>query len=106
VIDREGENALATPAGERYVFAGIPPLCQDEALAVILAPEIAHIVSRHFAIRMSLFLDAIFSNWRLKARTGRDAKGAKTEVKSSASRGGVLTLLSMPGRGTSSPSQP
>jgi metalloendopeptidase OMA1, mitochondrial len=57
VIEGDDVNALVTPGGDIYVFTGILGICEDEeGLAVVLAHEMAHIVTRHFAERLSRLL--------------------------------------------------
>jgi hypothetical protein len=54
VIDSEEQNAFVVPGGKVFVFTGILPHCQDEdGIAAVLGHEIAHVVARHTAERMS-----------------------------------------------------
>ncbi|KAJ9297519.1 hypothetical protein DTO271G3_4294 [Paecilomyces variotii] len=55
VIQDDSEmNAFVLPGGKVFVFTGIMPICQDEdGLAAVLGHEIAHVVARHPAERMS-----------------------------------------------------
>ncbi|KAL5119323.1 metalloendopeptidase [Pleosporales sp. CAS-2024a] len=54
VIDAPEQNAFVVPGGKVFVFTGILPLCQDEhGIAAVLGHEIAHVVARHTAERMS-----------------------------------------------------
>ncbi|KAL2870411.1 M48 family metallopeptidase [Aspergillus lucknowensis] len=47
-------NAFVLPGGKVFVYTGILPICQDEdGLAAVLGHEIAHVVARHPAERMS-----------------------------------------------------
>ncbi|KAJ5755433.1 hypothetical protein N7533_004976 [Penicillium manginii] len=55
VIKDDGNaNAFVLPGGKVFVYTGILPICQDEnGLAAVLGHEIAHVVARHPAERMS-----------------------------------------------------
>jgi hypothetical protein len=54
VIDSPEQNAFVVPGGKVFVFTGILPHCQDEdGIAAVLGHEIAHVVARHTAERMS-----------------------------------------------------
>ncbi|KAJ5984297.1 hypothetical protein N7481_006396 [Penicillium waksmanii] len=55
VIKDDGmANAFVLPGGKVFVYTGILPICQDEdGLAAVLGHEIAHVVARHPAERMS-----------------------------------------------------
>lgn len=47
-------NAFVLPGGKVFVYTGILPVCEDEdGLAAVLGHEIAHVVARHPAERMS-----------------------------------------------------
>ncbi|BDD58036.1 hypothetical protein MAP00_003348 [Monascus purpureus] len=47
-------NAFVLPGGKVFVYTGILPICGDEdGLAAVLGHEIAHVVARHPAERMS-----------------------------------------------------
>lgn len=48
------DNDLVWRRGKVFVYTGILPICQDEdGLAAVLGHEIAHVVARHPAERMS-----------------------------------------------------
>lgn len=54
LIDDEAVNAFALPGGKVAFYTGILPLCEDEAgVAVVMGHEIAHVIARHGAERMS-----------------------------------------------------
>ncbi|KAF2634094.1 hypothetical protein P280DRAFT_335547 [Massarina eburnea CBS 473.64] len=54
VIDSPEMNAFVAPGGKVFVFTGILPLCRDEnGIAAVLGHEIAHVVARHSAERLS-----------------------------------------------------
>lgn len=54
VIDSPEMNAFVVPGGKVFVFTGILPQCRDEdGIAAVLGHEIAHVVARHTAERMS-----------------------------------------------------
>ncbi|KAL4895589.1 peptidase family M48-domain-containing protein [Aspergillus ambiguus] len=55
VIDEpQTKNAFVLPGGKVFVYTGILPICKDEdGLAAVLGHEIAHVVARHPAERMS-----------------------------------------------------
>ncbi|KAL3464997.1 peptidase family M48-domain-containing protein [Aspergillus heterothallicus] len=54
IHDDNMKNAFVLPGGKVFVYTGILPICQDEdGLAAVLGHEIAHVVARHPAERMS-----------------------------------------------------
>jgi predicted Zn-dependent protease len=54
LIDDNKVNAFALPGGKIAVYTGILPVTRDEAgLAAVLGHEVAHVVARHGAERMS-----------------------------------------------------
>ena len=54
VIESPEKNAFALPGGSIFVFTGILPVCEnDDGLATVLAHEIAHVLARHPAEKMS-----------------------------------------------------
>ncbi|KAJ9253986.1 hypothetical protein DTO207G8_3847 [Paecilomyces variotii] len=54
IHDDSNMNAFVLPGGKVFVFTGIMPICRDEdGLAAVLGHEIAHVVARHPAERMS-----------------------------------------------------
>lgn len=54
VIEDDSANAFALPGGKVGVFTGIMPIAQNDAgLAVVMGHEIAHVLARHGAERMS-----------------------------------------------------
>lgn len=54
LIDSKNKNAFALPGGKVAVYTGMLPICKNEAgLATVLSHEIAHVVARHGAQRMS-----------------------------------------------------
>ncbi|KAJ5364514.1 T-complex protein 1 subunit theta [Penicillium cataractarum] len=54
IVDDGNANAFVLPGGKVFVYTGILPICQDEdGLAAVLGHEIAHVVARHPAERMS-----------------------------------------------------
>ncbi|WFD00666.1 metalloendopeptidase [Malassezia yamatoensis] len=54
VIDSPEKNAFALPGGSIFVFTGILPVCEnDQGLATVLSHEIAHVLARHPAEKMS-----------------------------------------------------
>lgn len=56
VIESPEKNAFALPGGSIFVFTGILPVCQnDDGLATVLSHEIAHVLARHPAEKMSGF---------------------------------------------------
>ncbi|WFC96759.1 metalloendopeptidase [Malassezia brasiliensis] len=56
VIASPEKNAFALPGGSIFVFTGILPVCQnDDGLATVLSHEIAHVLARHPAEKMSGF---------------------------------------------------
>lgn len=54
LIESEQQNAFALPGGKVAVYTGILPVAVNEAgLAAIMGHEVAHVVARHGAQRMS-----------------------------------------------------
>ena len=54
LIESNDKNAFALPGGKVAVYTGMLRICENEAgLATVLSPEIAHVIARHGAQRMS-----------------------------------------------------
>ena len=54
LIDSKEKNAFALPGGKVAVYTGMLKICENEAgLATVLSHEIAHVIARHGAQRMS-----------------------------------------------------
>jgi len=54
IDDPKTVNAFALPGGKVAFYTGILPLCQDEkGIAVVMGHEIAHVIARHGAERIS-----------------------------------------------------
>jgi metalloendopeptidase OMA1, mitochondrial len=54
LIESEVKNAFALPGGKVAVYTGMLRICENEAgLATVLSHEIAHVIARHGAQRMS-----------------------------------------------------
>lgn len=54
LLDSKQQNAFALPGGKVAVYTGILPVCRNEAgLAAVLSHEVAHVIARHGAQRMS-----------------------------------------------------
>lgn len=54
VDDPKTQNAFVIPGGKIFVFTGILPVSgNDDGLATVMGHEIAHVVARHGAERMS-----------------------------------------------------
>jgi metalloendopeptidase OMA1, mitochondrial len=54
LIDSKEKNAFALPGGKVAVYTGMLKICKNEAgLATVLSHEIAHVIARHGAQRMS-----------------------------------------------------
>jgi metalloendopeptidase OMA1, mitochondrial len=54
LIDSKDQNAFALPGGKVAVYTGMLQICKNEAgLATVLSHEIAHVIARHGAQRMS-----------------------------------------------------
>jgi metalloendopeptidase OMA1, mitochondrial len=54
LIDSKDRNAFALPGGKVAVYTGMLEICKNEAgLATVLSHEIAHVIARHGAQRMS-----------------------------------------------------
>lgn len=57
IDDPKQKNAFVMAGGKVFVFTGLLPICQDEdALAVVLGHEIAHVVAHHTAEKLSEML--------------------------------------------------
>ena len=54
LIQSEQQNAFALPGGKVAVYTGLLPIAMNEAgLATVMSHEIAHVIARHGAQRMS-----------------------------------------------------
>lgn len=54
VIENPAVNAFALPGGKVALNTGILPVCRDEAgMAAVMGHEVAHVIARHGAERMS-----------------------------------------------------
>ncbi len=54
LIESKEKNAFALPGGKVAVYTGMLRICENEAgLATVLSHEIAHVIARHGAQRMS-----------------------------------------------------
>ena len=54
LIESKEKNAFALPGGKVAVYTGMLEICKNEAgLATVLSHEIAHVIARHGAQRMS-----------------------------------------------------
>lgn len=54
VIESDQQNAFALPGGKTAIYTGILPVCANEAgLAAVMGHEVAHVIARHGAQRMS-----------------------------------------------------
>ena len=54
LIESDDKNAFALPGGKVAVYTGMLEICKNEAgLATVLSHEIAHVIARHGAQRMS-----------------------------------------------------
>ena len=54
LIESKDQNAFALPGGKVAVYTGMLAICKNEAgLATVLSHEIAHVIARHGAQRMS-----------------------------------------------------
>ncbi|MBW7957708.1 MAG: M48 family metallopeptidase [Deltaproteobacteria bacterium] len=54
VIENPAVNAFALPGGKVALNTGILPVCRDEAgVAAVMGHEVAHVIARHGAERMS-----------------------------------------------------
>lgn len=54
LIEDEEVNAFALPGGKVVFYSGILPYCEDEdGIAAVMAHEVAHVLARHGAERLS-----------------------------------------------------
>ncbi len=54
LIESDQLNAFALPGGKTAIYSGMLPICANEAgLAAVMGHEIAHVIARHGAQRMS-----------------------------------------------------
>ena len=54
LIESEQQNAFALPGGKVAVYSGLLPIAMNEAgLAAVMSHEIAHVIARHGAQRMT-----------------------------------------------------
>jgi len=54
LIESKQQNAFALPGGKTAVYTGILPVCANEAgLAAVMGHEIAHVIARHGAQRLT-----------------------------------------------------
>lgn len=54
VIEDKSQNAFALPGGKVAFYTGIMPVCADEnGVATVMGHEVAHVLARHGAERMS-----------------------------------------------------
>ncbi|MBU1044716.1 MAG: M48 family metallopeptidase [Candidatus Omnitrophica bacterium] len=71
-------NAFCLPGGKVVVYTGIMKLADnDNALAVVIAHEIAHAIANHGAERMSQILLAQFGQKTLSAATKESSQSTK-----------------------------
>jgi metalloendopeptidase OMA1, mitochondrial len=85
LIDSKNKNAFALPGGKVAVYTGMLPICKNEAgLATVLSHEIAHVVARHGAQRMSQQL--LLSGAMI---------GAQVSLKDNTQRGLIMSALGL-----------
>lgn len=78
------ENAFAMPGGKIVVYEGIlPKTLNENGLAVVLGHEVAHVVAKHSAERVS---------HQMAKQMGANVLGALTSGKSTAVQYGVATV--------------
>jgi predicted Zn-dependent protease len=77
LIESEQQNAFALPGGKVAVYTGLLPIAMNEAgLATVMSHEIAHVIARHGAQRMSrqLILSAGLMVTSISLNNGRQKK--------------------------------
>ena len=77
LIKSEQQNAFALPGGKVAVYTGLLPIAMNEAgLATVMSHEIAHVIARHGAQRMSrqLILTAGLMATSISLNNGRQKK--------------------------------
>jgi metalloendopeptidase OMA1, mitochondrial len=85
LIDSKEQNAFALPGGKVAVYTGMLEICKNEAgLATVLSHEIAHVIARHGAQRMSQQL----------VLTGA-LMGASLSLKNSTQRNIIMSALGL-----------
>jgi len=74
IQDREMVNAWALPGGKCAVYTGLLPVTENEdALAIVMAHEVAHVIARHGAERSSQTMVAtIISGVAMHKMNSRD----------------------------------
>lgn len=74
LFEEDAPNAFALPGGKVGIYTGILPITKDEAgLATVVGHEIAHVVARHGAERMSHEMLVKLGGAGLSTALGRDA---------------------------------
>jgi predicted Zn-dependent protease len=72
VIDSPDINAFVVPGGDAFVFTGLlRAFPEDDALAMVLAHEMGHVVARHAAEKLSSGLIATLLKIALAVLTGQ-----------------------------------
>ncbi len=77
LIESDQQNAFALPGGKIAVYTGLIPVCENEAgLAAVLAHEVAHVIARHGAQRMSndLIMDTALIGAAVGVGTSENSK--------------------------------
>ncbi len=74
-------NAFAMPGGKIAVYEGILPITRDETgLAVVLGHEVAHVIAKHSAERVSQQMAAEYGSAILGAAVGGKSAGVQQAV--------------------------
>ncbi|MFP4279555.1 MAG: M48 family metallopeptidase [Halochromatium sp.] len=94
LFEDETPNAFALPGGKVGVNTGILPITQDEAgLATVIAHEIAHVVARHGAERMSQQMLVELGGAGISAALGTEAEANRELIMQAYGVGAQLGVL-------------
>jgi len=94
--DDDNVNAFALPGGKVGVFTGILPITENDAgLATVIAHEIAHVVARHGAERMSQSALIQVGGSVLSAALGTDG-GVSRDIAMQAYKIGTTVGVALP----------
>jgi predicted Zn-dependent protease len=94
VIQGKEVNAFALPGGKVAFWEGIMPIAQDDnGIAVIMGHEVAHVLARHGAERMSQALGAEAVGQLLSIGVGKVSPAMRDDVLKAYGLGATVGLL-------------